>query len=183
MTPSSAASTCTNESLTEEDPGFEHHIRTLAPALLGYFLRRVEVEEDAADCLSETFMVLWRQRERLPESTDGLRAWSFGIAKGVLSNYRRGKVRQGALSEKLRAGLVHVPVVIDPHDLPIRTALNNLRAKDRELVMLIVWDGFGVADAGSHLGLSATAARSRYARARARLRILVGSTQAGPQPA
>lgn len=163
MTPSSGASTSTTEFSTADDPGFEHQIRTLSPALLGNFLRRVEPADDAADCLSETLLVLWRQRERLPESTDGLRAWSFGIAKGVPSDYRRGKVRQRALSEKLRAGLVHVPVAIDPHDQHVRTALNDLRAKDRELVMLIVWDGFGVAEAGAHLGLSATAARSRYA--------------------
>lgn len=172
------SSSTTNVSKTElptvVEGGFDDSIRMLSPALFGYFLRRVETADDAADCLSETFMVLWRQRDGLPESSDGLRAWSFGIAKGVLSNYRRGKIRQGALSEKLREGMVHVPIVIEPDDQDILAVLNALRARDRELVILIVLDGFGVAEAGKHLGLSATAARSRYARARARLRTLIG---------
>ncbi|MGF4044253.1 RNA polymerase sigma factor [Paenarthrobacter nitroguajacolicus] len=55
-------------------------------------------------------------------------------------------------------------------DGEVHRALSLLRLKDRELVMLIVWDGFGVAEAGAILGLSATASRTRYSRARKQLK-------------
>lgn len=149
---------------------FEENVRELTPALMAYFVRRVDPVEDAADCVSEALLVLWRQRDRLPEGKAEVRAWSFGVAKGVLANHRRGKVRRGALSEKLRQGLVHEPQAPYESDGEVHRALSLLRLKDRELVMLIVWDGFGVAEAGAILGLSATASRTRYSRARKQLK-------------
>lgn len=160
----------TTNSLPGPTSVFEDRIRDLAPALHGYFLRRVDPGEDAGDCLSETLMVLWRQRDQLPGDADSFRGWSYGVAKGVLANYRRGRLRRGALAERLRAGLVHTPVALEDDDHHVHIALSALRPRDRDLVMLIIWDGFGVAEAGKLLGLSPTAARSRYARARAKLK-------------
>jgi RNA polymerase sigma factor (sigma-70 family) len=170
--PSSTDTTTTN-SLHGPTSAFEDSIRDLGAALLGYFLRRVEPAEDAADCLSETLMILWRKRDQLPGDADSLRAWSYGVAKGVLANYRRGRIRRGALAERLRAGLVHTPLALEDDDDPVHIALSTLRPTDRELVMLIIWDGFGVGEAGKLLGLSPTAARSRYARARAKLKVML----------
>ena len=169
MRPSSTDTTTTNN-LLGPTPAFEDSIRDLSAALLGYFLRRVEPAEDAADCLSETLMILWRRRDQLPGDADSLRAWSYGVAKGVLANYRRGRIRRGALAERLRTGLVHTPLAPKGDDDHVHVALSRLRRTDRELVMLIIWDGLGVGEAGKLLGLSPTAARSRYARARAKLK-------------
>lgn len=169
MTPASDFKSMTAPTNTEA--AFEEGARTLTPALMAYFIRRVDPAEDATDCVSETLMVLWRQRDRLPPDPDEARAWSFGVAKGVLANYRRGKFRRVALSEKLRAGLAHEPGPVQQLDIEVHAALARLRAKDRELVILIVWDGFGVAEAGVLLGLSATAARTRYSRARKQLKV------------
>jgi len=155
---------------TNTDAAFEDSARALAPALMGYFIRRVDPAEDAADCVSETLLVLWRQRDRIPANADEQRAWSFGVAKGVLANYRRGKLRRSALSEKLRAGMVHEPNPGQQLDHEVLAALAGLCQKDRNLVMLIAWDGFGVIEAGALLGLSATAARTRYSRARKHLK-------------
>ena len=169
MTPASDFKSMTAPTSTEA--AFEESARTLTPALMAYFIRRVDPAEDATDCVSETLLVLWRQRDRLPPDPDEARAWSFGVAKGVLANYRRGKFRRVALSEKLRAGLAHEPGPGQQLDIEVHAALASLCAKDRELVILIVWDGFGVAEAGALLGLSATAARTRYSRARKQLKV------------
>lgn len=155
---------------THAEAAFEESARALTPALMAYFIRRVEPAVDATDCVSETLLVLWRQRDQLPADPAERRAWSFGVAKGVLANYRRGKIRRLALSEKLRAGLVHEPDAGQQFDAEVHEALAGLRSRDRELVILVVWDGFGVAQAGALLGLSATAARTRYSRARKQLR-------------
>ena len=147
---------------------FESAVVPLMPALLAYFVRRVEPADDAADCLSETMIVLWRHRSTLPASEDARRAWAFGVAKRVLSNQRRGRIRQLALADRVRA---QVRVAVAPsNDDGVAEALDSLSARDRELVRLIVWDGFGVAEAGALLGIRAGAARTRYSRAKQRLR-------------
>ena len=148
-----------------ERRGFEARITPIASDLLRYFARRVVPTDDAYDCLSETLIVLWRRRASLPATNDELRAWSFGVARKVLANHWRAQQRYGVLIE--RAG--HPDRRSEDPD--ILDALDSLGAQDRELVRLIVWDGFGVAEAGVILGLSAGAARSRYSRARARLRV------------
>ncbi|TPW76720.1 RNA polymerase sigma factor [Schumannella sp. 10F1B-5-1] len=141
----------------------------LIPELLRYFVRRLDDSEDAADAVSETLVVIWRRRRHLPSGEDPARAWAYGVARKVLANARRGRLRRDAAAEHLRERLAEE--VVDAHpDLDLRRALDALRADDRELVLLVAWEGFGVAEAGAVLGLKPEAARARYSRARARLR-------------
>lgn len=149
-------------------------VRELAPALLAYFSRRVWPAEEAADCLSETLLAIWRRRADLPKDHDGQRAWAFGIARRVLSNFRRGAVRRMALSDRLRESLERSDAPKADSDGVVAEALAALKEKERELVTLILWDGFGVAEAGAILGLKPATARTRYARAKAKLRDLIG---------
>lgn len=151
----------------------ESFLRDVAPDLLAYFTRRVWPTEDAADCLSETLLVLWRRRGDLPSDNQDHRAWAFGVARRVLSNFRRGAVRRLALNDRLRESLATDPVATGT-DETIADALAQLDEKDRELITLILWDGFGVAEAGSVLGLKPATARTRFARAKGKLRDLLG---------
>ena len=50
----------------------------------------------------------------------------------------------------------------------LRVALAALGSTERELLLLVAWDGLSPAEAGQVLGLSSVAARSRLHRARAR---------------
>src|SRR5690554_1101728 len=72
--------------------------------LLGYALRRVEVPEDAADVVSETFLVAWRRIRDLPEG-DEARLWLYGVARRILANHYRSQSRREQLGERLRAEL------------------------------------------------------------------------------
>jgi RNA polymerase sigma-70 factor (ECF subfamily) len=146
---------------------FEQAILPVMPDLLAYFVRRVLPAEDSADCLSETMLVVWRKRGSLPQDDSERRAWAFGIARRVLGNYRRGSIRRNALSDLLRDEIRTTAgsALTEGRDL-----LSVLPASDRELVQLIIWDGFGVAEAGAILGIKPSAARMRYARAKDRIR-------------
>jgi len=109
----------------------------------------------------------------MPDTEDAARAWSFGIARNVLANQRRGRVRHRQLSDALRAELaVFVPV---PESIAgtLRDALQELGDKDRDLLTFVIWEGLGIAEAGQILGLKPAAARARYARARKRMRELL----------
>ncbi|WP_183095032.1 RNA polymerase sigma factor [Nocardioides stalactiti] len=143
-------------------------------AVLGYTLRRVEQPADAADVVSEVFLVAWRRYDEAPPG-DG-RPWLFGIARHVLSNYHRGLPRRHRLGGRLRDTLTH-DVVADPATGVVewdrvRQVLLRLRPDDRELLMLVGWDGLTPTEAAEVLGIAAGTARMRLARARQRFRDL-----------
>lgn len=148
--------------------GLEDEIRDLMPDLLGYFVRRLDDREDAADALSETLIVIWRKQRSLPADAEGRRRYAFGVARKVLAAARRGRLKHRDIAEALRLELAVSPA--NPADVELDAALGALSERDRELVLLVAWEGFGVAEAGSVLGLGPEAARARYSRARARLR-------------
>ncbi|MGV8885307.1 MAG: RNA polymerase sigma factor [Microbacteriaceae bacterium] len=148
---------------------FEHAIKPLMRPLLSYFERRVIPREEAADCLSETLLVLWRTVDRLPLGEEDLRAFSYGVARNVLANHRRGAVRKIALANRLRQLLE--PEAPDQRSILEATELlAGLKNRDRELVILVVLDGFSLNAAAAHLRIKPATARARYARARAALR-------------
>lgn len=150
----------------------------LAPALLGYFARRVPEPADAADLVGETFLVLWRRTHDVPDDPDAARMWAFGVARRVLSTYHRTGARRSALTARLRAELEVTARAThaDPQVAALRDALDRLDPLDRELVRLVHWDGFTLAEAARLLGKRPGTVRSRYHRARQRLRAEVSGT-------
>jgi RNA polymerase sigma-70 factor (ECF subfamily) len=161
----------------------DDELRALVPDLLAYFGRRLADSEDAADALGETLLVLWRRRARVPDESEAVRQYAFGVARNVLASARRGRLRRRALADRVAEELTvarsQAPAASDPE---LATALDALTERDRELVLLIAWEGFGVAEAGALLGLKPDAARQRYARARARLRQLLAASESFTHP-
>lgn len=147
------------------DRAFEDAVAPLVPLLLRYFARRVTPTDDAADCTSETLIVLWKHRRRLPGAEGDRRAWAYGIARKVLSNYRRGRMRRDLVDQALRAAAA-VPASPIPDEAFIATeALRLLPERDQELIRLVVWEELSIAEAGRVVGVGAATARSRYSRA------------------
>ncbi len=145
-------------------------LRDCSPDLLAYFERRVPSREDAADLLGETLLVAWRRVDRLPDDAERRRMWLFGVAAHVLSNHRRSSSRRGALVERLRRHLVTEPPAADAGEAhAVRDAVRRLPTTQRDLVMLVHWEGFSVAGAAEILGVNASTARSRYAAGKATL--------------
>jgi RNA polymerase sigma-70 factor (ECF subfamily) len=148
-------------------------MREVMPSLLSYFIRRMEDPEDAADALSETLLVLWRKHTVVPERSEEFRMYAFGVARKVLANAYRGRLKRRQLAERLRTEIREFAEVAAPADAALREALDKLSKTDRDLVLLVAWDGFGVAEAGALLRLRPSTARARYSRARARLRSML----------
>ena len=145
-----------------------------APALLAYFKRRVSEPEDAADLVAQTLLIVWKRVDALPDDSTEARMWLFGIARLTYRQHLRGRRRHVALADALRENLSrHATDVIDAVDgrhLDLRAALATLPEIDREIVRLVHWDGFTLEQVAAHLGKPAGTIRSRYHRARARLR-------------
>ena len=144
-----------------------------SPRLLAYFTRRVQPIEDAADLLSETLLVAWRRRAAVPHDVDNEQIiWLFSVAANVLSNHRRGRRRSNQLVDALRSALIEEArddTAVSDVRITVLRALDAVPAASAEIVRLVHWDGLTLTEAGQLLGITASAARSRYATARARL--------------
>jgi RNA polymerase sigma-70 factor (ECF subfamily) len=137
-----------------------------APAVKAYALRRTD-SSVADDIVAEVFVVCWRRFDQVP--ADPL-PWLLAVARRVLSTQRRGERRRGALTERLAetvaAGLHEAPRSADG---ALAAALARLGDADRELLLLIAWDGLSPAQAAEVLGVKPTTVRVRLLRARRRL--------------
>lgn len=91
-----------NEDSTDGLPSlqtiFEQVYDTSYQMLYAYLLGRTADAEVAQDLLQETFLRVWRHRQKLLELTDAQqRAWMFTIARNLLTDtYRRRTVRSAA---------------------------------------------------------------------------------------
>lgn len=139
--------------------------------LLRYFERRLPTE-DAADALGELMLTAWRRIDALPADAVQARMWLFGIARNIHANAARAEHRRTRLGERLRVSLSAASRTAAPaeYGLEVRDAISRLAPDQAELVRLIHWDGFTIAEASAILDVPASTARTRYQRARAELR-------------
>ena len=144
-----------------------------APDLLAYLEHRAG-PSDAPDLLGETMVVAWRRVRDLPQDPERARMWLFGIARGTLLNHARGARRQWALVDRIRV-LAATDEVAPPSDdgIDVRDAIARLDPDLAELIRLVHWERFSVADAAEVLGIPASTARSRYQRAKEALRAVL----------
>ena len=138
--------------------------------ILRYLERRVG-PDDAPDLLGETMVVAWRRVRELPVDAERARMWLFGVARGTLLNHARGERRRWALADRIRLQ-VRESASAPPADAgaDVRDAIGRLDPDLAELVRLVHWDGFSLADAAELLGIPASTARGRYQKAKRELR-------------
>lgn len=169
--------TVTPQTATVQHTKIAEAFRREASGLLGFFVNRDVPVEDAADLVSETFLGAWQSSKTGTVEPEMLRAWLFGIARKVLSRYRRGRVRKSALADRLRATLaidLTVRAAEGGDDAEraehVRALIRCLPEIDQEIVRLVYWDGFTQEEVATIIGKPATAVRARLSRARGVLR-------------
>jgi RNA polymerase sigma-70 factor (ECF subfamily) len=141
-----------------------------APDLLAYLQRRVGLD-DAPDLLGEAIVVAWRRVRELPAHPERARMWLFGIARGTLLNHARGERRRWALADRIRAeATTDASAPAADEGAEVRDAIARLEPDLAELVRLIHWERLPIADAAELLGIPASTARGRYAKAKEALR-------------
>lgn len=139
--------------------------------VLVYALRRAP-RDQAEDVVAETFTIAWRRLDVVPDDPI---VWLYATARRVLANTRRATRRRDQLLQRLSAGLPPVPLQEpDPSDrvnetVLMRQALERLGVNDREVLMLIAWEGLTNAQAASVIGVSSQVFALRLHRARRRL--------------
>lgn len=145
-------------------------LRESAPALLGYFVRRVEIAEDAADLVNETMIAAWKSMKRAPDDPIRARMWLFGIARNILAHHARAGRRRDALVDRLSVAIGMARSQDRESDLDVRAAVASLPSELAEIIRLVHWDGFSLEEVAILIGRPASTVRGRHAKAREMLR-------------
>ncbi|MDH4116722.1 MAG: sigma-70 family RNA polymerase sigma factor [Acidimicrobiia bacterium] len=159
---------------------FSVFFRRYARPVTLYAVRRCRDPHDVGDLVSETFLVALQAAGRYIPQTDTALPWLFGIARRVLARQHRRRASHRRLAVK--AGNVEPLVTGDEVDAiaeaidasrqrrAIEAALATLSDGEREIFLLVAYDGLSPGEAAVVVGVSANAARLRLSRARRRMR-------------
>ncbi len=131
-------------------------------------MRRTD-PETADDVVADVFLVAWRRRAELPE--DPL-PWLLGTARLVLANHARGQSRRVRLLDRLSAEPRSMPTPVPAggrESARLQAALARLSERDRELLLLMAWEGLELRQAAEVLGVRPNTLAVRFHRARRRL--------------
>jgi RNA polymerase sigma-70 factor (ECF subfamily) len=148
--------------------------------LLGYFARRVNDTEVAADLTAETFAAALVARKRFRRASTPAVAWLFGIAQHKLTDYRR----RGAAEDRMRRrlGMERLPVGEDDRELITMLGrdaawqlIDELPPDQREAVRAHVLDDRPYADIAVASDTSEAVVRKRVSRGLGALRQRMGA--------
>ena len=129
----------------------------------------------ADEVVSETFAIAWRRFDDLP---DPALPWLFGVARNVLRENVRAEIRRESMQAELRswAESDHAEQVADR--LAVIKAMATLSEDEREILILVAWQGLTPREAAKVVGCTPAAFRVRLHRARTRLVQAVESPRA-----
>jgi RNA polymerase sigma-70 factor (ECF subfamily) len=152
-----------------DEERFERLYRKHFDCVAAYLLSRAD-RGLAEEALARTFEVAWRRLGDMPEEP---LPWLLGVARRVLADLRRAQGRRGALIERIaetavEAGEDHAER-LSARDRML-AALEALTEPQREVLLLVVWDGLSQREVAAALGCSRGAVALRLRRARARMR-------------
>jgi RNA polymerase sigma factor (sigma-70 family) len=136
-------------------------------AVWAYARRRVRSAADADDVVAQTWLAVWRRLDDVPEGHE--LPWCFGVARRCLANHRRSEDRRLKLARRLPVEpTVDATRTLDDEGVDVHRALARLSAADRELLMLVGWEGLSIGDIGVVVGTSPANVSVRLHRARKR---------------
>ncbi|MBB5511700.1 RNA polymerase sigma-70 factor (ECF subfamily) [Neomicrococcus aestuarii] len=129
-----------------------------------FIYRRVFNVDDANELTNDVFRVAWQKQQA---GTNIDIAWLVVTAKNLILNMQRGSYREVRLRDRLKESAL---LTGSPHDSGISgevgEVLDQLREKDREILILAYWDGLRAADLAKVLDCSEGSAATRLNRAR-----------------
>jgi RNA polymerase sigma-70 factor (ECF subfamily) len=145
-------------------------------AIHAYLARRAP--RAAEDLLARVWLEAFAARTTYDPELGAPRVWLFGVARHVLHRHWRDLARQ----PHERGSATDPDLVEDPWDEvdrrldaaelagPLRDALDDLPAVDREMLLLVAWEQLTPTEAAAVVGIPPATARTRLHRARARMR-------------
>ena len=157
--------------------GVTPHLRAFARGLCG----RPDL---ADDLVQETMLRAWASRERFEPGTS-MRAWTFTILRNTyLTDLRRSRF-QGDYDEASAERILNAPAGQDAglHLADLHAALMRLPPERREALLLVGAGGFSYEEAAAICDCAVGTIKSRVARARAALGVMMNDESPAQTPA
>jgi RNA polymerase sigma factor (sigma-70 family) len=171
--------------MSDDDPRRDARLHALfteyADQVLRYALRQVD-HATASDVVGDTFLVACRRIDHVPESA---LPWLLVVARNSIRNRLRGSTRgqrtaaEFAAVERAAATAAGADELVVERTILMR-ALAQLSADQREVLLLVAWDGLTAAEGARVVGCTRAAFEVRLHRARSRLRNALDADE--PQP-
>jgi RNA polymerase sigma factor (sigma-70 family) len=160
---------------------FDRH----APHIHRYLARRLGGQA-ADDLMGETFLIAFGGRARYDPAFSSARPWLYGIATNLVGQRRREEAREYRLRAALgppagqacHANRVAERVTAQAMNEQLAGALAGLARGDRDVLLLIAWEGLTYEEVAAALGIPVGTVRSRLNRARKKVRAELGHTPA-----
>lgn len=171
------------------DAALTHLIREWGPALHRFVYRYVQDASVAEDLVQETFVRVYRQRERYRPGKSPS-AWLFTIAANLCHNHRRWQGRHPtvplAVTDEPPGSGPQAAVVAAPGSpreralqsetvAAVRAAIDDLPHDMKSTLLLFEFDELSYTDIAQVVGCSPRGVETRLTRARARLRSALGA--------
>jgi RNA polymerase sigma-70 factor (ECF subfamily) len=142
-------------------------------AVHAYLARRVG-RTLADDLAASTFTVAFERRRRFRREATTARPWLFGIATNLLRNEQRAEKRALEALGRLAPSELAAASPDVLHAEHLGKLLSSLDRDQRDVLLLYAWEELSYGEIATALGVPVGTVRSRLARARARLRSLLG---------
>lgn len=149
-----------------------------ARGLYHYLARRVGPHV-ADDLVADSFLAVWEHRHRFDPARASPKAWLYGVATTLVRQHVRREERRlrawgresgrsvpsgdfgDRVAESTDAGVLAGPAAV---------ALAELRAEEREVLLLVAWADLGPSEIAEVLDVPVVTVRTRLHRARTRVR-------------
>jgi len=153
----------------KDDESFRRIYSSHVRKVTAFALKRCS-PEDAAEAVSETFLIVWKKMDQVPDGVEAL-PWIYGVCRNVIRNRLRMNFRAKRLGSSLKQHFVErepdSSVVEINHD--VEKALRTLKDSEREILQLAIWDDLKPKEIAIVLGEPQAAVRVKLHRARKKL--------------
>jgi RNA polymerase sigma-70 factor, ECF subfamily len=176
--------------LSDDPAAFEAFYRRHVDRVIGFAARRVRDPADAADLVATTFVTVLTAARSYDPGRGEPGAWLLGITARLIANARRRQARESAALARIagrrlidQSDIERLEERIDAarSSAAVLTALEQLRPRAREALLLVSDAGLQPTQAARTLGISPAAFRMRLTSARRALDKAVAA-QAGDRP-
>jgi len=160
------------------DAAFRHELEAALPDLRGYARSLTRKAEEADDLVQETMLKAWSKRHLFQAGTN-FRAWSFTIERNLfMSEMRRARFR-GEWDEQRASARLTTPAPQEHrmHLGDLIGALDEINPDQRDALLLVSVGDMSYDEAAEATGTKVGTIKSRVARARTALGVLLDAEQ------
>ncbi|HET6214660.1 MAG TPA: RNA polymerase sigma factor SigM [Micromonosporaceae bacterium] len=157
---------------------FDTLVRRHRDRLWAVALRTLGDREDAADALQDALLSAYRAAGRF-RGDAAVTTWLHRIVVNASLDRIRRRQARPTVPLPETGSMPAAPAVDRDTALDVRAALARLPVEQRAALVLVDIQGYGVAEAAQILGVAEGTVKSRCARGRARLAVLLGYLRPG----